>query len=380
MTGAALVAAALVLATLPVRAQQLPPEAPLFIAASVDNERPYIGQQIIYTSKIYQRLDFPHPFRYQPPDFAGFWNVHTAEPDEYSETIESREYRVIELRTLLFPSVVETIEIAPGALTVSAGDLGAPGGVESIPVVVEVRPTPPGAPVEFTGAVGRFAISAEVDVTTIRMNESALLTVKVEGEGNIDALPEPSWPEFHGWRAVRSPAVISSEIVDGKLVGSRAYEIVLVPETAGELTAPEVLYTYYGPDLEEYVQAKTSPIVVTVTEVDGAPSAPPSSVGGTEEERSAAGAKPIKAAPQFAAPVSGGYDGHGHLLGYVDPPIGRNCRSRRMAAQARCLGSRARGLAATQRSAKRPVGACARRGGWRRARHRRCRRLVVIRV
>lgn len=297
LAGAALVAAAMVLATLPVRAQQLPTEAPLFIAASVDNDRPYIGQQIIYTSKIYQRLDFPHPFRYQPPDFAGFWNVHTAEPDEYSETIESKEYRVIELRTLLFPSVVETIEIAPGALTVSAVDLGAPGGVESTPVVVEVRPTPPGAPAEFTGAVGRFAISAEVDVTTIRMNESALLTVKVEGEGNIDALPEPSWPEFHGWRAVRSPAVISSEIIAGRLAGSRAYEIVLVPETAGGLTAPEVLYTYYDPDLEEYVQAKTSPIVVTVAEVDGAPSAPPSSVGGTEEERSAAGAKPNKAAP-----------------------------------------------------------------------------------
>ena len=182
--------------------------------------------------KIYQRLDFPHPFRYQPPDFAGFWNVHTAEPDEYSETIESNEYRVIELRTLLFPSVVETIEIAPGALTVSAGDLGAPGGVESIPVVVEVRPTPPGAPVEFTGAVGRFTISAEMEHYDYKNERVRAANGESRRSGEHRCAPRnrPGRSSMAGARSGRQP-VISSEIVDGKLVGSRAYEIVLVPET-----------------------------------------------------------------------------------------------------------------------------------------------------
>ena len=297
LTGAALVATAMVLAAPPVRAQQLPPDEPLFVTASVDNNRPFIGQQVIYISKIYQRSDFPHSLHYDPPGFAGFWNVQATEQHEYSETIDSKEYRVIELRTILFPSVVETIEIEPGILTVSASSSGVPIVVKSPPVPVEVRPTPAEAPAGFTGAVGRFAISAGVDTTTVRMNESVLLTVKVEGEGNIDALPEPSWPESQGWRVVQSPAVVSSEFTDGKLVGSRTYEIVLVPETAGELTVPAISYVYYDAALEAYLQTTTSPIVVSVAEVDGVPSVPPSPVGGRDDERAVPDAKRIRAVP-----------------------------------------------------------------------------------
>ena len=297
LAGATLVATAMVFAASPVRAQQLPSDEPLFVTASVDNDRPYIGQQITYISKIYQRSDFPHSLHYEPPGFAGFWNVQATEQDEYSETVDSREFRVIELRTILFPSVVETIEIEPGVLTVSASPSEGRIVVESVPVLVEVRPTPTNAPAGFTGAVGRFEISAEVDTKTSRMNESVQLTVKIQGKGNIDALPAPSWPAFQGWRVVESPAVVSSEVIDGKLVGSRTYESVLVPETAGELTVPEVSYVYYDPGFEEYLRATTSPIVVTITEVDGAPSIPPSSVGGTGDEGAVPGAKRIRAAP-----------------------------------------------------------------------------------
>ena len=171
--------------------------------------------------------------------------------------------------------------------------------------MVEVRPTPTGAPAWFTGAVGRFEIHAEVDTTTARMNEHVQLTVKVEGEGNIDALPAPSWPAFQGWRVVESPAVVTSDVVDGRVVGSRTYEIVLVPEMAGELTVQEISYAFYDPDLEEYVQATTSPIVVSIAEVDGAPSLPPSSVSGAEDERTVTGAKRIRAVPHALSKSDG---------------------------------------------------------------------------
>ena len=297
LAGAALVATAMVLAAPPVRAQQLPSDEPLFVTASVDNDQPYISQQVTYISKIYQRSDSPHSLHYEPPGFAGFWKVQATEQNEHSETIDSREFRVIELRTLLFPSVVKTIEIEPGVLTASTSSSQEPIVVESVPVLVEVRPTPTNAPAGFTGAVGRFEVSADVDTTTARMNESVQLTVKVEGEGNIDALPAPSWPEFQGWRVVESPTVVSSEVVDGKLVGSRTYGSVLAPELAGEVTVPGISYVYYDPDSEEYVEATTSPTVVTIAEADGAPSHPPSSVNRTEDERTVPGAKRIRPVP-----------------------------------------------------------------------------------
>ena len=297
LAGVALVATAIILAAPPVRAHQSPPDEPLFVTASVDNDRPYIGEQIIYISKIYQLSDFPHSLHYEPPGFAGFWKVQETEQDEYGETIDSKEYRVIELRTILFPSVVETIEIEPGILTVAAGSSEGPVIVESTPIVIEVRSTPTDGSAGFTGAVGRFEISAEVDTKTSRMNESVQLTVKIQGEGNIDALPSPSWPEFQGWRVVESPTIVSSEVVDEKLVGGRTYESVLVPELAGELTVPGISYMYYDPDREEYVEATTSPIVVSVAEAEGVPSLTPSSVGGTVDEPASTGAKRIRQVP-----------------------------------------------------------------------------------
>ena len=293
-----LAGAAMVLAALPVRAQQQPSGEPLFVTASVDNDQPYIGQQITYTSKIYRRSGFPHRVHYEPPTFAGFWNPRATEkeppPEWERETVNSTEYDVRERRTILFPSVVETLNIEPGVLTANTSEGSIV--VESVPVMVDVRPLPTGGPAGFTGAVGRFEVSADVDTTTARMNESVQLTVRVEGSGNINALPAPSWPEFQGWRVVESPAIVRSEAVDGKLVGSRTYESVLVPEMAGELAVPGFSYVYYDPDLEEYAQTATSPIVISIAEVEGAPSVPPPVVGG-ERDEAVAGAKRIKAVP-----------------------------------------------------------------------------------
>ena len=39
---------------------------------------------------------------------------------------------------------------------------------------------------------------------------------------------------------IQSLADAGSEVIDGILLGSRTYENVLVPETAGELTIPEI--------------------------------------------------------------------------------------------------------------------------------------------
>ena len=295
---AATVATAMVLSALPVSAQQLPSDEQLFVTASVDNDRPYIGQQITYVSKIYQRSDSSHSLHYEPPGFAGFWNVRETEQDEYDETVDSVQYRVIELRTILFPSVVETIEIEPSVLTVPASPSEELIVVESVPVLVKVRPTPEDAPSGFTGAVGRFEIAAQVDTTTVLMNQSIQLTVTIQGTGNIDALPAPSWPEFRGWRVIESPAAANSEVIDGQLVGSRTYESVLVPEVSGELSVPEISYAYFDPDREEYAQATTSPIFVSVAAADGEMPLSPSSASG-EDEAALPGTKRVRAVPPY---------------------------------------------------------------------------------
>ena len=281
----------------PVHAQS-PPRESLFARAAVDNDRPYLGQQITYVARIYQSSTVSlslGELRYESPDFAGFWNSQPVVQDRYTETIDSEEYLVLELRTVLFPTVVGTVAIDPAALTASAGTGGSRRLLESPPVPVEVRPLPVGAPSGFTGAVGRFNITAEVDADTGQVNEPVQLTVTVSGEGNIEALPDPAWPEFTGWRVIESPADTDSQLVAGQVAGSRTYEIVLVPEEAGELTIPEIGYTHFDPGQEKYVEAATAAIVISAAGADGTAAVPPVPGVGAEEEVRLM--RPVKAMP-----------------------------------------------------------------------------------
>ena len=281
-----------------VRAQSPPGEA-LFVRASVDNDRPYLGQQITYSLQIYQSRDAnlsPVRVTYNAPDFAGFWNSQQTRQDEYDETVGTSEYRVVEVRTVLFASIVGAGQIEPAILEVSTGASGSPGQVQSDSVAVEVRPLPVPEPAGFTGAVGSFEVSASADATEGNLNEPVTLKVRISGEGNIEALPDPQWLEFVGWRVIESPVSVESQVVAGQITGSRTYEIVLMPEQAGRLNIPEIRYPYFAPSLERYVEIATAPIAVSIADAAGAPAVP--SLPAIEDaEEKASAVRPIKAVP-----------------------------------------------------------------------------------
>ena len=98
-----------------------------------------------------------------------------------------------------------------------------------------------------------------MDADTGQVNEPLQLTITVSGEGNIEALPDPAWPEFTGWRVIGSPADTDSQLVAGQVTGSRTYEIILVPEEAGELTIPEIGYTHFYPGAGEVRRGRDRP-------------------------------------------------------------------------------------------------------------------------
>ena len=257
---------------------QSPPSETLLVRSSVDNDRPFMGQQITYVFTILQGADLNTSslhVRYESPPFAGFWNSQDVEQEEYTSTIDSTEYNVIELRTLLFPTVVGTVTIEPGILTLSVDTTGESLTFISDTVPVEVRPPPAGAISGFTGAVGRFNVSAHVDAASTRIDEPVQLKVVVSGEGNIETLPSPDWPIFDGWRIVEMPVVTEAQVSDGRVVGSRTYGMTLVPERAGDLSIPEIGYNHFDPEVGEYVEAASVPISVSVAGADGLPAEPP---------------------------------------------------------------------------------------------------------
>jgi hypothetical protein len=119
--------------------------------------------------------------------------------------------------------------------------------------------------------------------------------VTLSGEGNLNALPDPEWPEMPGWRSFESQATVSTEVRDGRMVGSRVYERLLVPSAEGEYVIPSLEYVIFDPVAGQYRTLRSEPISVSIEPGDPGAVATLPAVGGTVAENSPAGAAPALA-------------------------------------------------------------------------------------
>ena len=114
-----------------------------FIEAEVDNDSPYLGEQIRYASKFYSADSFFIRPIHSSPDFVGFWNPDRTDRREYPEIIEGEGYSVVESSAILFPTIAGDITIEPSTVGVPGGLLsGSFREYASPPVEVRVRPLP----------------------------------------------------------------------------------------------------------------------------------------------------------------------------------------------------------------------------------------------
>jgi hypothetical protein len=254
----------------------------LFVEAEVDNPTPYVGQQIGYTFRFYQAVNLFSQPQYDAPSFNGFWSEQQSDQPQYTTQAAGRTYRVIELKTTLFPTAAGSVTIDRARLTIPGDFFSRDMVLETEPVEVQVKPLPPDAPNGFNGAVGQFTLSAEVDSREGKVNEPITLRVTLSGQGNLNTAPDPVWPEIPNWRSFQSQATTNTQIQDEQLGGSRIYEQLFVPGVAGDFTIPSVKYIYFDPVDADYKTLTTDSIPVFIA--PGAAETPvPILVGGNKE-------------------------------------------------------------------------------------------------
>ena len=136
--------------------------------------------------------------------------------------------------------------------------------VRSEPVAIMVKPLPHPSPREFTGAVGKFEIKAELSKKEARVNENLSLLVEIRGDGNPDYILEPKInipPEFE----LYPPEVkVESSIEAGRLWSKKRFEYVLVPRKEGDFQIPELRFCYFDPESKEYKYVKTELISLKI--------------------------------------------------------------------------------------------------------------------
>lgn len=120
---------------------------------------PYVGQPVFLRLRLIEHQTLEDWTPYAPENLTGFWS----EP-EGRRTIRRIEpgspLRVVETRRRLYPLAAGRVTIGSANAMLTVGERpGAFGGprtvsVESGPLQVRVRPLPPAAPADFSGAVG----------------------------------------------------------------------------------------------------------------------------------------------------------------------------------------------------------------------------------
>lgn len=273
-----------------------------YLEAVVDNATAYQGEQVLYSLRLYRAVSPLGQITYNAPAFSGFWSKELPDQVQYRTQVGGRPYSVTELKTALFPTVAGDVTIEPGQMQIPGDFFSASGSeIASQPVTLSVKPLPANAPASFTGAVGNFDISAEIDSTDAKVGEPVTQRVTVVGAGNVETVDDPVWPDAAGWRVFDSQARTESDARDGQIVGVRSYERVLMPTAAGDLVLPPVEFSYFDPIKGEYQTVATEASVVAVAADNALAAAAPitSDIKGTEQPASALPALlPVKAAPE----------------------------------------------------------------------------------
>ncbi|MDD4050666.1 MAG: BatD family protein [candidate division Zixibacteria bacterium] len=255
----------------------------LFLRAEVDKRNPYVDEQVTLSVKFFRAIKLLSNPDYVPPQTPGFWTSDIPPQKQYYQTIDGRDYFVVEVRTALFPTAPGKLTIGEARVTAAVPDRsrrrnrdafglfddmfqqGTNVEVTSSPVTVDVRPLPAeGKPAEFSGGVGDYKISAAIDKNDVEVNEAVNLSVKVTGQGNIKSIPEPTLPVLDGFRVEKGASDFKISNLDNQMGGVKSFEYVLIPRQSGRQTIGPITLNYFDPSKRAYQSLNTAPMTLSV--------------------------------------------------------------------------------------------------------------------
>ncbi|MBR3856579.1 MAG: protein BatD, partial [Bacteroidaceae bacterium] len=138
-------------------------------------------------------------------------------------------------------------------------------------VEIDVMPLPMPKPDNFSGAVGKFTVSATLTPDQVNANDAATLRLVVSGQGNMKLMKAPT---------VRFPQ--DFEVYDPKennkttntstgAKGNIIYDYVVVPRHGGKFSIPPVEFCYFDPEQERYNTVRTDSFHLAVAKAKGQP-------------------------------------------------------------------------------------------------------------
>ena len=257
----------------------------LFLSLTFSKRNVVVGEPVVATLKLYQRVNIAGFEDARFPSFNGFWNQEIESPTNIEFHRESRDNKIYNAAVLrkyiLIPQQSGTLTVDPAELvclvnvrTVSSGSVSifdeffdeyrtVRKRISTPSYKINVSPLPAGAPASFKGGVGQFGISVELSKDSLRTHDAASLIVTIKGNGNVSLLEEPDVvfpPDFEVYDTKVSESVDKAS----GMSGSKTYEFPFIPRSAGDFAIAPVKYSYYDIKADRYVTIETPMIPFTV--------------------------------------------------------------------------------------------------------------------
>ena len=264
----------------------------LFIKVSANKNRVHEQEPIVLTYKVYTLVSLTQ-LRGDMPDLKSFYTQEVDLPQQKSfsvERVNGRAYRTCTWsQYVMFPQITGKLQIPSitfeGIVVQQNRNVdpfeaffnGGSGYIEVKKKIVapgiEIQVDPlPQRPTNFSGGVGKFTISAQLDKTETKANDPVSMRVIISGTGNLKLLKQPVINVPKDFDKYEPKVTDKTKLTSSGIEGSMIYDVLIVPRHQGKYEIPPVELTYFDTSENAYKTIKSEGFTLDVAKGSGAAS------------------------------------------------------------------------------------------------------------
>ena len=261
----------------------------LFIKVSANKKRVFEQEPILLTYKVYTLVQLSQ-LRGDMPDLKSFYTQEVDLPQQKSFSIENvngRPYRTctwsqyvmfpqttgkLQIPSITFEGVViqqnRNVDPFEAFFNGGSGYVEVKKKIEAPGIEIQVDPLPQ-RPATFSGGVGKFNISAQLDKPETKANDPITLRIVVSGTGNLKLIKQPEIKLPKDFDKYEPKITDQTKLTSAGLEGSKIYDFLIVPRHQGKYDIPPVEFTYFDTATKRYETVKTQAFHLDVAKGSG---------------------------------------------------------------------------------------------------------------
>ncbi len=265
----------------------------LFIKVTASKQHVREQEPILLTYKVYTLVGLTQ-LNGKMADLKSFYSREVPLPQEkqfHIENLNGKPYRTVTWQQyVVFPQTTGKLEIPSityeGIVVQQNRNVdpfeaffnGGSGYVEvkkqikAPGITIQVDPLPQ-RPAGFSGGVGHYSISAQLDKDEVKANDPVKLRVVVTGVGNMKLLKQPEVKFPKDFDHYDAKVTDKTQLTTSGLEGSITYDFLAVPRHQGDYEIPAIEYIYFDTQANAYKTVKTEPFKLHVEKGSGSSSA-----------------------------------------------------------------------------------------------------------